>query len=234
LPALCLLAAGSIDVFWDKLHTGWKKRLFVVLLILPALGYTFEGIMGWSTQRKYFNDTVNYIKETTSNNDRIYVWGMLPQIYYESGRDPATTFYWSDVLAGFSPGSPSMEYMISEKKQLKMVDSIIKDLHPSYYASIDPSILDKSNSMNRVADSELFSEKELLDHIENPFWKKVMEDFTQNPPKLFLDTSPTGIRGFGKYPAGNYEVFRRYLLLNYVYDTTLDNIVIYRYKWKSL
>lgn len=234
LPALCLLAAGSIDVFWDKLHAGWKKKIFLVLLILPAFGYTFEGIMGWSTQRKYFNDVVEYIRSKTVQTDRIYVWGMLPQIYFESGRDPATTFFWSDVLAGFSPGSPAMEYMISEKKPLQMVDSIIKDLHPSYYASIDPTILNKSNSLNRVKDSELFSQKELLDNIENPFWKKVMEDFTKSPPELFLDTSPTGIRGFGNYPAGNYEVFRRYLLLNYVYATTLNDIVIYRYKWKSL
>ncbi len=223
IPPICLLAVPAM--------LEWKKKtlLFALLLFFPPLAYTVEAAIGLSPRRPNFDIIVSYIQGHTHPSDKIYVWGSTPQIYFFSKRDPATTFFWSDTLAGTSPGSPAMEYMKATGKTLTLPESIVRDLFvtPEERKKFDPVT---PKSYHFISDSELLSIREMLDRIENLFWKKTFEDFFRTPPVLFIDTSPSGIRNFSAYPIEKYELLRQFVESNYHFEGNIGGMMVYRLK----
>ena len=51
-------------------------------------------------------DLVAYVRRTVAPNQRILVWGHLPEVYWQSGRAPATRFATTEFLTGQSGGRP--------------------------------------------------------------------------------------------------------------------------------
>lgn len=233
LPALSLLAAPAFLKFWDSpdffKNRNRARGVILALLFLPPLGFGLEAVMGWSPTRGNYEATIDYIKANASTSDRIYVWGLIPQIYYFSGRDPATTFFWSDYMAGSSPGSAAMEYMRTHEGDLSYGRTVLLDLKPNTdpQGMSEPILAKNDYDLN---ESELLSLSEIISRIEDPLWKKLMLEFTARPPVLILDTSPTGVRGFARFPLRKFELLERLIRDNYVYERTLDNIIIYKLK----
>lgn len=233
IPPLCLLAVPSALKLLDRIKTRSlmvQKRVGVLLissfLIFP-IGWSLEAWQGWSINRPDFSRLVHYIRQTTHPDQRIYVWGIAPQIYFFSGRDPATTFFWADTLAGMSPGSPAMEYMRITGQRLTLPESVRLDLQK------DPLEKGRSSDQGRfnlIGEAELLTAGEILEKIENPLWQKTFRDFFQTPPVLFLDTSPSGIRGFGHFPIWKYELLAKFVAENYKLEKALDGVDIYRLK----
>lgn len=234
LPSVSLLAAPAGLILWNTLKStpDRVRKLWVLACVffIPPVGFGVEAIMGWSVLRKDYSAVVRHVRATTREGERIYVWGLVPQIYYDSNRDPATTFFWSDTLAGVSPGSPAMEYMNASGVKLGLLQSMRKDMsgHPNHKITSPRDVT--KQKLDTLFYHDLLTDAEILEGISNPFWRRVFEDFMEQPPELFIDTSPTGIRGFSSYPLEKYELFKRFLLQNYVYDRVIDRMVIYRLK----
>lgn len=233
IPPLCLLALPSALRLWDQLkirgRTVQKKMSLLLLssfLIFP-IGWTLEAWQGWSINRPNFSQLVHHIRQTTHPDQKIYVWGIAPQIYFFSGREPATTFFWADTLAGMSPGSPAMEYMRITGQRLTLPESVRLDLQQD---PLEEGRGSDQGRFNLIGEAELLTAGEILEKIENPLWKKTFEDFFKTPPVLFLDTSPSGIRGFGHFPIWKYELLAKFVAENYQLEKTLDGVNIYRLK----
>ena len=236
IPPLCLLAVPAVLEWTDRLmkRAPVVRRPWLILLALgvffPPLGYTVESVIGLSPQRSDLSKVVDYVMRETGPAERIFIWGTVPQIYFFSERDPATTFFWSDTLAGASPGTPSMEYMQATGRSLSLPESVLRDLQADFGKVPGVSEPVTGGGLHAIAENELLSIQEILELIENPFWKKVFEDFFRTPPVLILDTAPTGIRGFSNFPIEKYELLKKFIDDNYRYDRTVDGIIFYRLK----
>lgn len=235
IPPAVLMAVPAAERALQKIR-GLKKPMKRVVLgallaatVVPPVVYSFDSILDWSTRRKDFSNVTAAIRAQTKEGDKIYVWGIVPQLYYESGRDPATTYFWADTLAGTSPGSPAMEYLQATKNHLTLPEMAIKDLHPSPVESNNAPPLTVRDATG-LTDNELLSAKETLDSIANPFWKKVFADFAVTKPVLFIDSSPTGIRGFGHFPIAKYDLLKRFVEKNYSFENRVNGFDFYRLK----
>lgn len=237
LVPLPLLAAYCLTTLTEHKKKSFSytvahfiKHYIVLFMAIPLVGFSVEGATNFSTRAVIpfdFNPAINYIKEQTKPGDRIYVWGYIPQIYFYSNRLPATSYFWSDVLAGSSPGSPAMEYVRATGDQLSLGEKIAKDLEPYSFTEKESEKID-GRTLSQVSDNELFTVQELLDRIENKHWKTVLNDFFVHPPVLFIDSAPLNYRGFGYYQISKYELLKRFIADNYNYETHASGMPFYR------
>jgi len=93
LPPMCLLAAPVVAA-----HAPTVRRLLAAGV---ALSTTWFWVEAW-TPATHANPAplVAEVREDTTARQRIAVWGSFPEIYWESGRDPAGALVVSDFLVG--------------------------------------------------------------------------------------------------------------------------------------
>ncbi len=245
MPLLAASGVKQVDLYLishppqgakDRFKKGGARFLNLVkqhmafLMILPAAIFFLDGAFNYSSRPEKIDEAVHYIQTHTAQTDRIYVWGYMPQIYFFSQRLPSTVYFWSEFLAGSSPGSPAMEYVRATGDTLNVAAFIRKDFDPKVFASGDPDEFKNGNNPARLSDMDLLTLSEILSRITHSYWKKVFGDFLKHPPELFIDTSPVGSHGFGHYPIKNYELLKRFISDNYNLETVLDGLIIYRLK----
>jgi hypothetical protein len=102
LPPLCFLAASALT-----------RRL--PRLSIPALGITTVIAVGAAGAALLKPDVppaepwkpiADYVAEHTGPDDRVFVWGHVPEIYWASGRLPATQVVTTGFLTGHTGGRP--------------------------------------------------------------------------------------------------------------------------------
>lgn len=243
LVPLCLMAGAGVKMFDSRLIAYLKHKSpestpfffmrFVrehvwIFLLLPTIGFSIEGAFNYSTLPPDVSSGIQYIRSRTSEADKIYVWGNAPQLYFFGDRQPATVYFWSDTLAGTSPGSPAMEYVRATGKKLTLSEKLIKDFQARVFQEKNVTNLFEENRLYDIRESELFTLEELVQKIDQPYWRKVFRDFFANPPELFIDTAPTNLRGFGHYPIQRYELLKRFVLDNYRVEAVVDRMIFYR------
>lgn len=243
LVPLCLMAGAGIKIFDARLiallkHKSVESTPFLFtrfvrqriwwFLLLPTLGFSIDGALNYSTLPPNIESSIAYIRSQTKNGSRIYVWGNIPQLYFYGDRQPATVYFWSDTLAGTSPGSPAMEYVRATGKKLTLSEKLIKDFQAKVFQKKSVEDFLATDRLYSINENELFTLEELVQKIDQPYWRKVFRDFFANPPELFIDTSPTNYRGFGHFPIRRYELLRRFVLDNYRIEAVVDRMVFYR------
>jgi hypothetical protein len=206
------------------------RKFAVLLIFLPGLGFFIEGALNFSTLPPNLDESISYINQNTKPGERIYVWGDVPQLYFFSDRLPSTVHFWSNLLAGSSPGSPAMEYVRATRDNLKVGEMLAKDFTPKIFKSQRSLVPQSMFSLHGVSENELFTASELLERMDHYYWQLVFQDFLHKPPVLFVDTSLSNIRGFGYYPIQKYELLKRFVLDNYRLEKVVDQMVIYRLK----
>jgi hypothetical protein len=228
LAPLSLLAGAGLRNVGVPGKAAFVKKWLAVFMLIPAGVFFVEGAWNLSTMPPKVAAAVSYIRSQTGADDRIYVWGDVPQLYFFSGRRPSTVHFWSNILAGSSPGSPAMEYVRATGKNLQLNELMIKDFQVRIFKAKNPDAYKNLGQLTALNESELFTVEELLERIDEPYWQLVFADFLQNPPELFIDTSPSNLRGFGYYPIHRYELLKRFVLDNYRLETVVDRLIIYR------
>lgn len=244
-PPLCLMASLYVR---DWTFALWKQFFFhpltvvkksfskssliegtaVIMGVLSFLTFMADGLWRWSlSDTGSFRNVSEYIKKSTRPDETIFVWGLLPQIYYFSEREPASSMFWADKLVNFSPGTPAMEYVRANGGSLKVLDSITRDMTRGTVTPRQDEP-DTNKELSSIGDRELFLFEEMVEKIESAHWRKFMTDVMKRPPTYWVDVSPTGIRSFDAYPFQNYEILRRFVKDNYELETTIDGIILYR------
>ena len=126
-PPVVLLAAGALaradSRAWRR--TGALAALSITLFVTlafttePAIVRPYEGI-------------ARAVDERTQPDDRIFVWGEMPQVYWEADRRPATRFITVGFLTGYSGGRATYDRIGEEYAVSGAWDDFQADLeaHP--------------------------------------------------------------------------------------------------------
>ena len=102
VPPLALLAAGALVRGSRKWATRTVAVAVAAGVMFSAAGYFYHP----GVPEPNYESVSRYLATTTNPDDPIYVWGSVPEIYWASGRRPATRFLTSSFLTGNYPGRP--------------------------------------------------------------------------------------------------------------------------------
>ena len=127
-----------------------------------------------------YESVSRYLATTAHPNDPIFVWGSVPEIYWASGKLPATKFLTTGFLTGSYPGRPQDQ---------RTIDDTTKQAWADFYA-----------------------------------------DFAKHPPRYFVDTSTSDVRGAQYYPIWKFPRLAKIVAEQYQYDVTIDGYAIYERK----
>jgi hypothetical protein len=105
---LSLLAAPVVADLWER-----RPRVTVALLALPATVFFVIAAVPEVTAKLVYAADPDYlavgqaVAARTKPDDRIWVWGNVPQVYFTAERAPGVRFTFCNYLTGLSPGSRS-------------------------------------------------------------------------------------------------------------------------------
>ncbi len=102
LPPLCLLTAGTVV----RLR---REFLLTTLVVATAVAVNFSISGFFATSEPPYKTVSRYVARHSGDGDRIFVWGHVPEIYWASGRAPATRFPTTTFLTGYQGGRPPKE-----------------------------------------------------------------------------------------------------------------------------
>jgi hypothetical protein len=111
LAPLCLLAAPATGALWAR--RGRYRATLLVLCALPALLFFTLATAGRSVAAAFdeheppYEQVAARIIARTGPDDRIFVWGNSPQLYYGARRPMGTRFSFCNYVTGESPGTPT-------------------------------------------------------------------------------------------------------------------------------
>jgi hypothetical protein len=109
LPPACLLATRAV-VSRPVLRRPLAAVALLALAVVPAVpsiaaGYT----QGTGRDVEIADDVAGYVRAHTSPDDRILVWGQAPEVYWKSGRRPATRFATTGFVTGSTGNRPKTD-----------------------------------------------------------------------------------------------------------------------------
>jgi 4-amino-4-deoxy-L-arabinose transferase-like glycosyltransferase len=131
LPPVCLLAAGALSRGTKRIAVATVAGAAVLAVAFSAAGY-FMKPFGPDPRYKKIS---RYLAAHTRDEERILVWGNVPEIYWASNRRPATRFpATNSLLAGNHPGRPGADAAPEDSDPVAW-DWFFEDLtsHPPRY-----------------------------------------------------------------------------------------------------
>jgi 4-amino-4-deoxy-L-arabinose transferase-like glycosyltransferase len=106
VPPLCLLTAGALSRGTRRAATTLVAFAATCGLAFSAAGYFMRPF----DPEPNYQTVSRYLATHTRPNDRVAVWGSVPEIYWASNRRPATRFITTPgFLADVNPGRPGVE-----------------------------------------------------------------------------------------------------------------------------
>lgn len=109
LAPLCVLAGRGIATASPRMI----KRSFLALGSAALIVVLAAFAMPVVTPNDHFQKLADYAKEHTRPDDRIFVWGHLPSVYWASNRLPASRVVTTGFLTGHTAARPSDEVGMS-------------------------------------------------------------------------------------------------------------------------
>jgi hypothetical protein len=129
---LCLLAAGPVARLWER-----RPRLVALALGVPAVVFFGIAALPELTRPLVYAADPDFwaigraVAARTKPDDRIWVWGNVPQIYFTAERAPGVRFTFCNYLTGLSPGSRSENDPAYDSRQNAVPgawDLVVEDL----------------------------------------------------------------------------------------------------------
>jgi hypothetical protein len=108
VPPLALLAASHLaDHCVRATQAGWRRwrKPACALVLLPvAAMWLFSFFPPNARGILPYRDVADRVRSLTAPSDRVFIWGVYPEIYWAAGREPATRFIHTGFLTGNSGG----------------------------------------------------------------------------------------------------------------------------------
>lgn len=139
LPALVMLAVGSLATASER-----SMRRTVALAAVVATSFSLLGfwVKPFDSAPRYLSVS-EYLIKNTSEADLILVWGSVPEIYWASGKLPATRFLSTGFLTGHwggrAPTPKTIERATPGAWTLFMGD--LKEHPPEYVLDTSPAAI---------------------------------------------------------------------------------------------
>ena len=106
LPPLAVLAGASIADWWPVCDMKWKRLIVLAGIVIPPIIYLW---VNWQEEQKrmqrenqYFQSIAAEVRKLSAEDDKIFVWGRMPELYYFSRRLPATRFITGNFIVGMT------------------------------------------------------------------------------------------------------------------------------------
>jgi 4-amino-4-deoxy-L-arabinose transferase-like glycosyltransferase len=110
LPPLTILSAVSLVAWWeasDKVkYVKWRRAVVLSGIFLPPLIYLPTN---WREEQKrmqgenlYFQNLAVEVQKLSGEEEKIFIWGRMPELYYFSRRLPASRFITSNFVVGMN------------------------------------------------------------------------------------------------------------------------------------
>lgn len=155
LPPLVILAAIGIVGRWEfflrsvRIKRSFKKLIRVgvvmVFLILPYIGLFalhVHEVGAIKDETWPIRHIAGYVRSITNPDDRIFVWGHDSDIYFYSGRRPASRFVYCSYLSGIKEGYESLSESMARVPDLNawvMVRNDFKRNPPEVIVDLSPT-----------------------------------------------------------------------------------------------
>jgi 4-amino-4-deoxy-L-arabinose transferase-like glycosyltransferase len=137
VPPLALLAAGALSRSSRRSANRILAAALTCGLAFSAAGY----FMHPGVAEPNYQSVSRYLASTTNPDDPIYVWGSVPEIYWASGRRPATRFITAPFLTGHYAGRPADQADTGNDTQAAWED-FFRDFTahpPKYFVDTSPA-----------------------------------------------------------------------------------------------
>ncbi len=100
LPPLALIGAGALSLLapaFRRLALGFTALAAAVMVAVAFLPADERGLLPYGA-------VAAEVRRITGPDDTVFVWGEFPEIYWASGREPATRFIHTGFLTGVTGG----------------------------------------------------------------------------------------------------------------------------------
>jgi 4-amino-4-deoxy-L-arabinose transferase-like glycosyltransferase len=165
IPPLALLAAGALT----RGSELWAKRAVAFALVI-GVGFSIAGyVYRPGMPEPNYESVSRYLATTTNPDDPIYVWGSVPEIYWASGRRPATRFLTSSFMTGTYPGRPPADANTGADTAAAW-----EDFYEDFKAHPPKYFVDTSPAKVRGAQYYPVSDFPRLEHIVDTQYKYVV------------------------------------------------------------
>ena len=163
LGAAAALDPGSLP---GKRH-WWRISLKAAIAVFLAAAVFITHRLqpqarGWMSRPEYrgFYDfkkvehpgqkLADHIRQNSSESDSIYVWGVIPEYYFLSGRRPASRFILPDLIVGVTPGGTASRPIHIPR----VIERLLEDLEssqPVYFIDTSMCVTDGDFADHPVA-----------------------------------------------------------------------------------
>lgn len=194
-PAACILAGIALNTHNSNLNKfrnnfikyllipglfffSWNTKDVIIKHFFPNAYYNEGKILYWTravlvgTFDDYllpeptYNDAATYLKNISSPNDKLFVWGNGPYLYYFSDMRMATYTLWpQNSLLKIKKEYTKGNYSNGDNKQKSFV-SMIKQFKPKYYADTSDSKLSESSKFFLKPEEFPIINKYFIDNFE--------------------------------------------------------------------
>jgi hypothetical protein len=110
LPPLVLITTGVLVRSSGRAVKRTIALAAAIATIAAGLGFLVRPF----NEKAQYKPVSQYLKERAGPEDRILVWGHVPEIYWASGKRPATRFLTSGFLSGWEPGRPGNDVNVKD------------------------------------------------------------------------------------------------------------------------
>jgi hypothetical protein len=143
LPPLALLTAGALSRASRRAVQGTVACAAAFAIIWSGLGFFLHPF----GPEPNYESVSRYLATSGHPDDPIFVWGNIPEIYWASGKLPATKFLTTSFMIGNYPGRPQGEATVDDTTKQAWADFYADFAeHPPRY------LIDTSTSDVRGAD----------------------------------------------------------------------------------
>jgi Dolichyl-phosphate-mannose-protein mannosyltransferase len=104
LPPMALLATRALDALTGNLRSGVLALVAVVAVAVTAWFVVPAFTSSDNRDTRIALAVAAYVARNTPANARVLVWGQAPEVYWKSGRAPATRFATTGFVTGVSGG----------------------------------------------------------------------------------------------------------------------------------
>jgi len=131
MPSLTMLAAIALIGKWEffikgiRMSKSVRRKIkiaaTILMLVVPYIAFFVFHVTELNEVREgsaSAKKLAEFIKTKTENEDRIFVWGSAPELYFYSRRLPASRFLDARHLSGIIPGYSSRDKLVSKKQDL--------------------------------------------------------------------------------------------------------------------
>jgi 4-amino-4-deoxy-L-arabinose transferase-like glycosyltransferase len=110
LPPLAILAAGFMFEWWRESGTRrfakWRRGIVFAGIVAPPLIYLGtnwqEELKRMEQVNRFLQQIAAEVQQLTSEEDRVFIWGKMHEVYYFSRRLPGSRFVTCDFIAGMN------------------------------------------------------------------------------------------------------------------------------------